>query len=143
MRRYLILSFLAIIISLLASACGGAAPQGGSSETIQGIEWQLETLNGNPPIEGSTVTLIFEEETAGGSGGCNSYGGSYTVGSNSTLSFSELFQTEMACLEQGIMDQEAAYMQTLATAASYQATTDRLEIMDASGTTVLTFVRQP
>ena len=143
MRLYRILSLLAIIISLLASACAGAAPQSGSSETIQGIEWQLESLNGNPPMEGSTVTLIFEEETAGGSGGCNSYGGSYTLGSDNTISFSELFQTEMACLEQGIMDQEAVYMQTLASAATYQATADNLEILDASGTTVLSFVRQP
>jgi putative lipoprotein len=139
----MILSSLALVITLLASACGGTAPTAGSSQPIQGTEWQLESLNGNPPIEGSTITLAFEEETAGGSGGCNSYGGSYTVGSDNSLSFSELFQTEMACLEQGIMDQESAYMQTLATAASYQATADRLEILDASGTTVLAFVRQP
>jgi heat shock protein HslJ len=100
----------------------------------------LVSLNGQEPLPGTQVTLRFEEQELGGEASCNDYGGSYTTTPDGGLTITELIQTEMACLEpEGVMEQEASYMGTLAVAASYQVAGERLEIRNAAGETVLVF----
>jgi heat shock protein HslJ len=72
-------------------------------------EWELVSLNGNALIEGREVTLRFGQVSIEGSGGCNTYGGSYTA-SEDSLRLSGVYWTEMACIEpEGIMEQEQVY----------------------------------
>jgi heat shock protein HslJ len=145
--RRTIMVGIALVLTALMAACAAAAQdlppaQGG---TLQGTEWVLVSLNGNALIEGKAVTLRFGETSIEGSGGCNTYGGSYTA-SEDSLSLSGVYWTEMACVEpKGIMEQEQAYFQALNAAARYRVAQDRgggdrLELGDEAGTQVLAFV---
>ena len=105
-----------------------------------GSEWKLVSLNGGDLIEGKAITLIFSETTIEGSGGCNTYGGSYTV-SGESLNLSDVYWTEMACMEPtGIMAQEQTYFEALNTTIRYRVGGDRLELYDEGGTQTLAFL---
>ena len=101
--------------------------------TLQGTEWVLVSLNGNALLEGKAVTLRFGGTSVEGSGGCNTYGGSYTA-SGESLRLSDLEWTEMACMDpEGVMEQEGQYLASLQNAAVYSIMDDRLEIRDENG----------
>ena len=135
-------ALLVILMMLLAACAGQTGGQAGTVPSLEGSEWVLTSLNGNEPIAGSTVTLKFEKDQLGGSGGCNSYGGKYTVGSDGKLSVSEVVQTEMACMDPaGVMEQESQFGQTLTQAASFQMNGDNLEIKNAAGEIILVFAK--
>jgi heat shock protein HslJ len=73
---------------------------------------------------------------------CNHYEGRYKA-TRDSLSVSDVFATEMGCLEpEGILEQETACLTALRTAATYQITADRLEMFDEAGIRVLVFVAQ-
>lgn len=103
-----------MILVMLLSGC--SLLSGGSSASLDG-EWQLQagTNQGQPiPIPaGSTVTLAIDGTQAGGTAACNSYGSKIQV-SGSSISISELLQTEMACLDNRLMALESAYLAALA-----------------------------
>jgi heat shock protein HslJ len=94
-----------------------------------------------PVIPGTEITLAFQSGgQAGGSGGCNSYGSQYQV-QDGTISFDAIFTTEMACLDEGVMDQEQRYYQALQAAETYKLAGDQLKITSGDGQTVLTFTK--
>jgi heat shock protein HslJ len=78
-------------VSLMA-ACGTRPGLGGS-------EWQLEELEGAPPLEGTTITLAFERSRVSGSAGCNAYFGDYRLSGNRELTIPEIGRTLMECNE--------------------------------------------
>ena len=140
----------------LLAACGPAAatapgatidePQATATlqaaASLEGTEWVLVSLQGSLPLAGTHIWLIFEDEQARGSAGCNQYGGPYTVTGMGALAFQEFDITEQACLEpEGVMEQEMVYMAALHMAAAYQLAGDRLEIQDSAGETILAFDR--
>jgi putative lipoprotein len=92
-------------------------------------------------IGGSDVTLEFgEDDFAGGSGGCNSYGTQYQV-TNGSVSFGEIESTLIACLEEGVMEQESAYFNALHTVGEFEMMEDELLIRYNDGGSVLIFER--
>lgn len=133
---------LTIVLSILPllAACSAATT---GADPLAGSAWNLTTLQGEATLPGSSITLSFDEGgQAGGSAGCNSYGGSYAV-SGEALSFGALVSTQMACLAPaGVMDQEQAYLQALGQAAGYNLDADSLEILDDAGNVVLVFAPQ-
>ena len=140
-RRTILIGLTSILMALV-TACTTVnqdmPPAQGN--TLQGTEWVLVSLNGNALIEGKEITLRFGEGSLEGSGGCNAYGGSYTA-SEDSLSLSDVYRTEMACMEpKGIMAQEQAYFQALNAAASYRVDGDRMELYDEAGARILAFV---
>lgn len=124
-----------------AEAPAASAPEVGAP-TLEGTNWLLESLAG---ADGQTtaaladvqVTALFVAGRVGGSGGCNNYGGSYTV-DGSSLSVGPLASTMMACVGP-VMDQETAYLSALQSAASYAIVDGKLQISDAAGLVVLTY----
>jgi peptidyl-Lys metalloendopeptidase len=133
-RRTYLKIFILLSILLLA-ACGRA----GQYNDLMNTAWVLISLQGNPPIDGKEITLNFQEENIRGSGGCNTYGGSYTA-SKDNLNLSDVYWTEMACMEpEGIMEQEQAYFQALNAVTRYTVNGDRLELYDKDGTQILEF----
>lgn len=104
--RALILMFLLAGCSLLTS---------GTSASLDG-DWRLQagTDQGQPvpTVAGSPINLKIDGTQAGGTAACNHYGGQIRV-SGSDVSFSEIFQTEMACIDDKVMASEAAYMTAL------------------------------
>jgi heat shock protein HslJ len=66
-------------------------------------------------LSGTEIILILEGGTVRGSAGCNTYGGAYTH-DGQALTFADLYNTEMACLDPaGVMDQEQRYLDLLRT----------------------------
>ena len=129
------------LLATLLAACATAQPTQPPREgaALTGTEWALTSLNGDTLVEGTQITLSFSDGTLEGSAGCNTYGGSYAA-TEGSLSLSDLYWTEMACLEpEGILDQELAYLNTLNTVASYRADAYRLELYDEAGTLTLVF----
>ena len=128
-----LLPALVAITVLAACICSGTT-------ALENTAWELESLNGDAVLPGTTITLEFSGDQVSGSAGCNHYGGGYRAREDS-LSVSDLFWTEMGCLEpEGIMEQEQAYLATLGAAAKYQITDGKLEIRDETGARVLVFV---
>ncbi len=133
--------FLTVVLTLplTLTACG-AGDSAGSDASPEGV-WTLQTLNGAPLLAGSTINVTFEEGKITGYSGCNSYGGTYTA-KGAALQLGEIAMTLMACLEDGVMEQEQAYMAALSAVAKVRMDYDRLELLDASGATLLAYVRQ-
>jgi heat shock protein HslJ len=98
---------------------------------LAGTAWTVATLNGEPLIEDTEITVEFEEGRVGGSAGCNTYGGDYRVYEDGELSIPEIVSTEMACPEPaGIMDQETEFLQALRDVTHYREANDVVELFD-------------
>jgi heat shock protein HslJ len=147
LKRKAVLIPLFIVVMLLATGCESIniVPDTGPEDTasLSGTEWSLTSINNREPLEGAEVTLSFDETTAGGISGCNSYGGDYSADADGSLTVGEIVQTLMLCTEpEGVMELEEEYINTLRMANAYQVVNDRLEIMDQAGNTILEYERQ-
>lgn len=123
---------LALLLALSVAACGEEQPAGSGSDLTE-ITWQLTagTVDGAAlsPIATAPVTLRFaSDETANGTAACNSYGGPATLG-NGTVAFPDGFAvTEMACMDDGVMALEAAYLGALRRVTGFLATDTSLTL---------------
>lgn len=130
------------ILAVMIVACGPADDGQGDRISLDGTSWKLVALNGEPPLEGTTITAAFSEGEITGNSGCNSYAGSHTLDGNE-ITFDTLLATEMACLEpEGVMEQETTYLETLRGAAEVRLTDGQMEMLDESGAVLLRFERQ-
>ena len=121
-------------VAIMLVACGGT---GGDS--LNSTTWELYSIGKYSPITGSTTTLRFEDGQAGGSGGCNQFGGEYKASGNK-LTLDKLYMTEMACLSpEGIMEQEQLFLRKLGDAQRFEIVDGQLQIYGSDGET-LTFV---
>ena len=97
---------------------------------LAGTHWNLVSLGDETLVEGSTISLDFTAQELGGVAGCNRYGGPYTLDGTS-FSVGELVMTQMAC--EGLMDQEALYVEMLTAAESITVLGDKLTIRTPQG----------
>jgi heat shock protein HslJ len=133
--------FLAIahVLALFIASCGQAdiPPEETAGDPLAGTEWQLVSYGDlDEPlsvIQNHPPTITFEEGEAGGSGSCNSYGGSYSL-EGQRLRFGELAWTEMACGELGVMDQEMAFLGILSAVESFELSGGALTLSGPEGT---------
>lgn len=143
--RHVILILLLPVLLLVGCAAALAENQEPSKTAVDPTQlqrsWLLVELDGRPPLAGSQVTLTFQEGALGGNAGCNSYGSPYQAGADGSLQLSELVHHEVLCLDDGVMEQEAAYLKALGTIASFEIDDDgqTLLLRDASGAVVLRF----
>jgi heat shock protein HslJ len=139
-RQIALIALIWVLLPLLAACATTAAePSPTASPALQGTEWVLLSLGGDDLLEGTQITLRFGESALDGSAGCNSYGGGY-IASEERLQVSDVYATEMACMEPaGVMDQEQGYLAALNAADSYELEDDRLLVFDASGAQILAF----
>ena len=134
-RNWLIFALIALLAVAL-EACRGA-----SQDPLEGTSWQLVAYGQASVIPGTSVTLSFQDGQAGGSAGCNSYGGAYQVAGDK-ITFDSLVSTLMACTEPpGVMEQETAFLQFLQAGERFQLQDGRLLIFTADGE-ALTFETQ-
>jgi heat shock protein HslJ len=129
MKRIALL--ISIVIGIVLTV--GTVVSAQNTDELNGTQWQLVSIDGEAVVAGSTVTLNFDEEnSAGGSGGCNSYGTSYTIEGNS-ISFSMIASTMMACLEEAVTEQEVAYLAALQGATRFEIVDNQLVITSSEG----------
>jgi heat shock protein HslJ len=137
-------------ILLLISTCVLLAARTESSRAeskLANTQWRLTSFGStgaeSPVIEGHTITLKFGADgRAGGSGGCNSYGGEYRERGDN-LSFDQIISTKRACLEQGANQQEQRYFAALESASKFKLTDNCLTIFHGDGQSALNFVTDP
>ncbi|HMM27213.1 MAG TPA: META domain-containing protein [Aggregatilineaceae bacterium] len=124
-------------LGLLLVLVPGAMAQSDPASNLAGTQWQLASY-GTPGAEtpvaaGSAVTLSFESaDRLGGNGGCNSFGGEYTVQGN-MLTISGIVSTLMACANAAVGQQEQVYLSALRTAYGFERLDDQLIIHYGSG----------
>jgi heat shock protein HslJ len=157
----LILQCAAIILVLAACGCGctdtgsnGSAPSPTPAVSpapphvmeLSGTTWNLisyrnESGAGQPVIEGTAITAVFNETLGevSGSAGCNHYTALYTADGNA-LQISRLAWTEMYCTEPaGVMRQETEYLLALETVSTFDFAAYQLSLNDDEGEVVLVF----
>jgi heat shock protein HslJ len=138
-----------LTVALVASHSLGALAQEGSAasepiatDAIEGVTWQLQeqVVDGAmaPVPAGVVVTLLLEDGGIGGSGGCNSYFGSYTLDGDE-VTFGEMGSTLIAC-EPPAGDVEAAYFANLETVATWFSDGGSLTLLDSGGDPVMRLV---
>lgn len=122
-----------LLLGLLAACSTSSAPGG---DPLNGTAWTLSSTDGAAPLTGTTQTITFADGKISGSAGCNSYFGSYTLGGGS-IQIKDVGSTLMACMDpQGLMDQEAAFLNSLMNAASFEVSADSLQIRTSDGKTL-------
>jgi heat shock protein HslJ len=118
---------LPVVLLLAAALCSctthnnKAANPAPSNSTVSlvGTEWVLRDLAGTPALASPQATLAFPEAgRAAGSGSCNRFTGSVEV-SGSNLKFGPLASTRMACVDNGVSDQEDRYLKALGAATRF------------------------
>ena len=132
------------VLVVLHVLCVVLLAQAQPGRDLTGTDWRLVSLGPTGAeqnvVPGTTVTLTLGEDgRAGGSTGCNSYGGSYQVRGD-TISFSRIVATRRACLDQNANEQEHRFLSVLESASRFRLSSNRLTILSDRTRSVLNFV---
>ena len=113
--------------------------------SLEGTTWILaqQAVDGalSPIPDGVLATLLMQDGASGGSGGCNSWFGDYTLDGTS-LTFSDIGSTMMFC-EGPAGEVEQAYLANLADVATYTIVGSQLNLLSADGAPLLVFDAAP
>ena len=135
-------TFVSEPIAVTRIPAATAVPPTPTPALLAGTEWKLTEMNGRSPLASSQITLIFANGTAGGFAGCNSYGGPINAPGDGTFAMTEIALTSADCAgPEGVMVQEAAFVEMLAQITSYHLRDDQLEMANAAGETTLVFTK--
>jgi len=147
LRRRLILIILTVVAVLAVSAdvayaaltsTPGSLSQSTWTLTRLVVDGQEQTLSTTRP---ATLRFLAQERQVAGSGGCNSFGASYTLVGNQ-LRVGEMRSTLMACIGDdgaNVMEQEYHYLEALQRVTSYHLDGSTLTLTGDSGAVSLTF----
>lgn len=130
---------LALLVSASAAVAQSPATPAGTGDALDGTSWQVTAVAGTAAgvdVPGMDATLAFSSGTAHGFGGCNQFTTSYTLDGPS-LAIELPASTKMAC-EDVRMAFESVYLGALPQTASYAISGDTLELLDQSGSSVVT-----
>lgn len=111
------LGILVLLLGIVLAACGAddpdPTPVDGHPATLAGTAWRVVSIPGQRPPVGGEPTIAFDATTATGSGGCNTFSGTYRYDRIGAMAFGDLAMTAMACLEAPRNEFETAFMRTL------------------------------
>lgn len=114
------------------------------ADSINGKYWKLLTLNGKEVTMGKNqekeqyFKLIANDNTIEGFGGCNGFGGSFSLGEGNSITFSNMLSTMMYC--EGLPVSENAYFSVFETANNYTILNDTLSLNVGKRAPLATFV---
>ena len=129
MRRAAAAALLAVVLASCGGTDLGTAPDGAID-----LEGDYTLVEGRGPdgevplVEDSPVTLSIEGEEWGGTAACNHYGGTVTIAGDD-LTVHGVFQTEMACVDDRIMESERLYLAAFQQVDRYERDGDRLLLL--------------
>lgn len=133
-RARLLLAAVLAVCTLAACDQASETPLSATAAGLQGAEWSLTHLNGQPVGVASAAavpTLLFDDRgRVSGFAGCNRFSGTYDA-TGERLRFSPLAITRMACATG--MDLEDGYTTALQRTESYRVAGVRLELGGAAG----------
>ena len=125
-------NFLFLLLLSAAFSCGSKKTTPESpydTDSLEGKVWQLVTIAVDPePLQVPAdlpITVKFEAGKIEGHGGCNGYGGNYTLNGNK-LGISGIIHTERYC--EGASEWENRLLERLQAAKSYTVQGERMEI---------------
>jgi len=133
----------AVLAAVGLTACGGGSvPPTGSTSPVAlvGPTWRLVQMQGQPVIDGTSVSAEFTSEArVAGKAGCNQYSGSARTEEGGRLVVGPLASTMMACSPQAVMDQETRYLAALQAAGSFAIDGAELRLGPTAATTTLVY----
>ena len=140
-------AIIVTVLTLLLTACGtpAATPTATTGTPLQllGTAWTLTRLQGQPLLPDTTITLAIATNHLGGDASCNTYSGPVTATDAGDFHAGPLAVPKKFCAEPaGLMEQETAYLAALQQVTHYTITDDTLDLSDAAGTVLLTYIRQ-
>jgi heat shock protein HslJ len=103
---------LASLLVLGLAACDTPASSSSFADEIRAHTWAAEAINRKDVVDGTHVTLKIEGNRVSGKAGCNGYGGPAEI-EGERITFGALFSTKMACMGNGVMEQEQRYLNML------------------------------
>ena len=144
-----VMAIAVLAFTLVVAACGGstatASPAGSAGPLdLNGTTWLLTSYlspDGTSYTVPSAVTpsLEFDDRTASGSGGCNTFSSPYQL-EGQNLTIGPLAATKVAC-EEPILGVETAYFAAMDVVNQAAMLDDgRLQLWDSGGKTTLAFV---
>ncbi|MEA5055176.1 MAG: META domain-containing protein [Propionicimonas sp.] len=135
MKRFVV---AAVGLGLLVSGCTAVVPAD-AAPSLAGTSWVVTQLNSGPTLPGNRPSISFDGEGhVSGSGGCNSFSGAYrSSGAALSVGSEPLAMTAMACTDDGVMEQEAAFTTALTAVAGMRRVSTGLELLDSFGTVVM------
>ena len=116
--------------------------------SLTGTTWVAMMVNNGKQavtgvVEGTTITAMFAEDGGlTGSAGCNNFMTSYTL-DGETITIQPAASTRKMCPEAGVMEQEAAFLTMLPSAATWRIDGSTLELRTAEGALIASFTAQP
>ncbi|HUH27206.1 META domain-containing protein [Gelidibacter sp.] len=143
MKNIIRLSFLTCI--LLFNCKTQVPPQAPSSKgetPFIGTKWVLTKLNEDvlnltkTELEQPFIKLSAKDNGVGGNGGCNSFGGTFTLKDNQHIEFSQMMATMRYCEGSSI---ENMFMANLQKAVSYTINNGELTLRDENGYVLASF----
>ena len=130
---------IGLVIGVILTACN---PVGTPINPLVDTSWILTTLNGQPVVSDTQVTINFTTDQVNGTDGCNTYRGSYVVNGNKISFNKDMVSTMMACGE-AIMQQATAYNTALIQTETFKIDGKQLTFLDKSGSELAIFTAQP
>lgn len=110
--------------------------------SLEGKTWNLTSFNDGRNLVSlvldTQITAEFKEGTLSGSSGCNSYSGAFQY-KEQNLSFDTFAVTMMACPQEGVIEQETAYLNTLTKVTHYTIDGNNLLLFDANDLVIVQF----
>lgn len=106
------------------------------TEGLAGTAWSVTGYNNGKqavvsPIIDTTLTLEFGDTQLSGNAGCNTYTAEYTTDGNTITIGTAAVTARMCIAPDGVMEQEAAFVAALQSAATYSMQGGRLEMRTA------------
>lgn len=124
---------LGCLVATIA-ACGGSGDRAGSvaPASLTGTSWTAMVVAGQPVVAGHEPTVAFSSDQVKGSGGCNSFSGTYRYRPG-TIKFENLAMTAMACLDASIGVVEGRFSTALIGATTVYMDAEGRMVMNGTG----------
>lgn len=122
-----------VVESLLGVEPGAGCGEERPDLPLEGTEWALVELGGAPLPEGVGATLLLHRDggRVSGSGGCNTFTGSYRL-AGASLDFGDVAVTAQACAGP-VAEVERAYLAMLTGVGGYRLLGTTLELLAEEG----------
>lgn len=143
---------LVTVFTLALAACAGpvgdtlTSPPVATSNPlilaeIIGDTWQVETIDGEPIADHSTVTITFSEDNrVTGNATCNRYAGEVTV-EGDRIRLGPMIATRMACLDDRLNAQELRFLDLLGSVEGIALTNGSTLVLTAETGEAITATR--